>query len=188
MRTWKRRLALSCLLGLCLAVTGSAYGQAAGGGGAGGGGGQGRGNRDPAQQRQRMMDRMKEQMGATDEEWKALEPRIQKVMEAQRDARQGGFNGFGGGGRGGRGGQGGGGVAAPPADDANASPVRTARQAVRAAIDDSNTSPQDLAAKLKAYRDARDQAREKLTQAQKDLKELLSQKQEAVLLMSGMIE
>jgi hypothetical protein len=179
MRTWQRKLALSCLLGLCVAVGGQAFAQDAGGGG-------GRGNRDPQQQRQRMMDRMKEQMGATDEEWKALEPRIQKVMAAQRDARTGGFNGFGGG-RGGRGGGGGGGGGGGDAN-ANPSPVREARRAVQAAIDDGNTSPQDLAAKLKAYRDARDKAREDLTSAQKELKELLSQKQEAVLLMSGMIE
>src|SRR5438132_159940 len=64
-----------------------------GGGGGGGGGGQ--------DFRQQFMDRIKEQMGAKDDEWKVIEPKLTKVMDAQRSARGGGF-GFGGfGGRGG---------------------------------------------------------------------------------------
>ena len=67
--------------------------------------GGGRGNFDPAQMRERMMTRIKEQLGATDDEWKAIEPKVDKVMTAQRESRGGfGFGGFGGG----RGGPGGG--------------------------------------------------------------------------------
>src|SRR5205814_3579173 len=72
---------------------------------------QGRGNFDPAQMRERMMNRIKEQLGATDDEWKAISPKVEKVMTAQRESRGGGFGfgggGFGGGGRGGGGGGGG---------------------------------------------------------------------------------
>src|SRR3954470_5374615 len=73
-------------------------------------GGQGRGNFDPAEMRARMEARMKEQLGVSDDEWKVLQPKVEKVMTAQRDARAGG--GFGGpGGRRGGGGANGGGAA-----------------------------------------------------------------------------
>src|SRR6266436_3658429 len=61
-----------------------------------------RGNFDPAQFRQRMMDRYKERLEVkSDDEWKIISERIEKVTQAQRDARLGGFGGFGGGRRGG---------------------------------------------------------------------------------------
>src|SRR5687768_10316220 len=48
--------------------------------GGGGGGGGGRGNFDPEQMRQRMMERYKEMLEVkTDDEWKVIEGRIQKV-------------------------------------------------------------------------------------------------------------
>ena len=78
-----------------------------GGGGAGGPGGFGGGRIDPTQFRQMMNDRMKELMGANDEEWKALQPRIEKVQQLSRDASNFGGMGllmdFGQGGGGGRG-------------------------------------------------------------------------------------
>src|SRR5258708_4012287 len=126
MRMSKLGLA-SVVLGLCVAGTaGSALAQARPGGQPGGqpGGGGGRGNPgnfDPAQMRERMMTRIKEQLGASDDEWKALQPAVEKVMTAQRDARAGGRGGPGGG-RGGRGQGGAGGQAAgagtPPPPDA----------------------------------------------------------------------
>ena len=46
--------------------------------------GGGRGNFDPAQFRQRMMDRLKEELEVTDDsEWKAMEPMVQAVMDAR---------------------------------------------------------------------------------------------------------
>src|SRR5689334_15173086 len=72
---------------------------------------QGRGNFDPAQFRQRMLDDLKERLEVTnDSEWKLISERIEKVMDAQRETRMGGFGGFGrGGGRRGGGDNGGGG-------------------------------------------------------------------------------
>src|SRR5437660_10438766 len=68
------------------------------------GGRGGRGNFDPEQFRQQMMDRYKERLEVkSDDEWKIISERIEKVTQAQRDARIGGFGGFGGpGGPGGR--------------------------------------------------------------------------------------
>ena len=52
--------------------------------------GQQRGNFDPAQARERYLAQIKEQLGASDEEWKALQPKVEKVLTAQRDNRRGG--------------------------------------------------------------------------------------------------
>src|SRR6476660_9941935 len=76
---------------------------------------------DPAQFRERMMNNIKKRLGATDDEWKVISPKVEKVMTAQRDARGGGgFGGFGGGGgrRGGGGGGGGGGADQQPTTEA----------------------------------------------------------------------
>jgi hypothetical protein len=149
-----------------------------------------RGNFDPAQFRQRMMDRLKEQLGATDDEWKALEPKVSKVMDAQRDARSGG--GFGGGpGGGGRRGGGGGGAAGGGGGGAPAQPeteVGKAAAALRTALEDKATAAEEIQKKLTTLRDARAKAHENLAKAQKDLKDLLTQRQEATLVVNGMLE
>src|SRR5258708_5221752 len=64
---------------------------------------------DPAAMKERRLTQLKEQLGPTDDEWKVLQPKIEKVMDAQ-------MAGFGGGGFGrGRGGNGGAAAAdAPP--------------------------------------------------------------------------
>src|SRR5947209_3838953 len=75
-----------------------------------GGGRGGRGNFDPAQMRERMMDDMRDKMEVKDDaEWKAIQPLIEKVMDAQRQVMSERIRGFfagrgGGGGGGGRGG------------------------------------------------------------------------------------
>ena len=73
------------------------------GGPGGGAGGFGRGNFDPAQFQQRMMDNVREQLGLTnDTAWNAIQPLVQKVMDARRDAASGGMGRmFGRGNRGG---------------------------------------------------------------------------------------
>ncbi|MFO1489186.1 MAG: hypothetical protein U1F65_11985, partial [Verrucomicrobiota bacterium] len=55
------------------------------GGGPGGPGGPG-GNMDPAQWQQRMMDGVRERLAFTnDTDWAAVEPLVQKVMDARRE-------------------------------------------------------------------------------------------------------
>jgi hypothetical protein len=133
------------------------------------------GNFDPAQFRERMMNNIKEQLGANDDEWKVLSPKIEKLMTAQRDSRVG----FGGGGRGPR-----------PGGDNNqpSTPVAKAQADLRTALENKDTPAPELAAKLAALRDARDKARADLTASQKELKEILTQRQEAVLVTMGMLE
>ena len=116
---------------------------------------QGRGNFDPEQARQRMMERVREQFDVkSDDEWKIIEVRVGKVMDAQRDARMGGgFGGRGGGRRGGgdgnaadggnrRGGGGFGGQTSPEAE--------SLQKAIEA-----KASAEDIKGKLAKFRDAR---------------------------------
>ena len=141
-----------------------------------------RGNFDPAQFRQRMEERMKEQLGVNDEEWKVIQPRIEKVMAAQRDARSGGmafgFGGFSGrdGGRGPRGG------------DQASSPVAKAQSDLRSALEDKSISADQIKERLETLRKAREQARQDLVKAQAELKEVLTQRQEAQLVLMGTLE
>jgi hypothetical protein len=182
--------------------------------GPGGGGGR-RGGFDPEQFRQRMNDRMKTALGASDDEWKVLQPKIEKVMTLQRQSSGGrgmgmlfrggggrggpGGGGPGGGGPGGGGPGGGGGVAGGggfgggggafggpggPQDD---SPVAQKARDLQQSIEN-NAGADEIKAKLTALREARTKAREQLTQAQGELKELLTAKQEAALVVMGMLE
>ena len=61
--------------------------------------------RSPEEMRQRSLDMLKEALGASDEEWKVLGPRVEKVQTLSRQVRTGGMMGmfgmFGGQGQGG---------------------------------------------------------------------------------------
>jgi hypothetical protein len=163
---------------------GGAGGGGGGGGGrnrGGGGGGGGGGGFDPAQFRQRMMDNLKEQLKATDDEWKVLEPKVDKVMTAQASARAGG--GFARG-RGGPGGGGGGGGNFP----GNDSPAAQAARDLRTTLENDSAQASEITQKLTALREARAKAKADLETAQKDLKDVLTPRQEAVLVVNGMLE
>ncbi len=164
-------------------------------GGPGGGGGFGGGNFDPAQMQkqmqQMMMQNYQEQLGITnDTDWNAIQQLIQKVMDAQQ-AMGGGMGGMGGMGRmfGGRGGRGGGmggpggGMGGPGGFGQQADPTTDALQQ---AID--NNSPTDqIKALLTKYQAAQKAKQDKLTQAQADLRAVLSVKQEAAATLLGLL-
>jgi HlyD family secretion protein len=179
------RLTRQCLFStllailLCAVPSTSAFAQAGGGQGGGGQGGPPR--FDPAQFRQMMMDRLREQLKASDDEWAVLQPKIEKVMQAQQNSMGGGM-GMGmlfGGGRG-PGGPGGGGE--------NPSPVAKASRELQTAVQDGNAAPADLKRKMTALREARDAARKELADAQKALLDVLSPQQEAVMLAVGFVQ
>lgn len=150
-------------------------------GGPGGGGG------DPAQFQQMRLDRFREAAAIKDDtEWKAIEPLVAKVMDAQRDALAGfGRGGFGRGGQGGGGGgnndQGGGqrrGGFGQPSPEA---------EALQKAIE-SKASKDELKSAMAKVRTAKKDKEAKLTKAQEDLKKVLSTEQEAVALTMGLVQ
>jgi len=169
---------------LCLS-TGSLLAQNDNGGGGGGQGGFGRGNFDPAQFQQRMMDGIRDQLGFTnDTDWNAVQPLIQKVMDARRDV------GFGAGmgrlmtrNRGGngdnanRGGRRGGFFGGQPSPEA---------EALQKAIDD-NSPPAQIKAALARYEASQKTKETKLADAQAQLRQVLTVKQEAQATLLGLL-
>jgi len=141
-----------------------------------GGGGGGGGNFDPAAMQQRIMDNIKDELEFTnDTDWSAVQPLVQKVLDARRDVgvsdgMRALFGRNRGGGQGG-GGQGGGrgGFFGQPSPE---------QDALQKALDDNAPASQikDLLAKYKASKKAK---QAKLEAAQADLKKVLTSKQEA---------
>jgi hypothetical protein len=141
-----------------------------------------RGNFDPAQMRQRMMDRLKEQMEVTDDtEWKAIEPLIQGVMDA-RTATLGGM---------------GRGMFGPPRRGGDAGDQNNRRgafgqtpspeaEALQKAID-AKASNAELKTAIAKYTESRKAKQAELEKAQADLRKVLTVRQEAVATVNGLL-
>lgn len=153
-------------------------------GGQGGGRG-GRGNFDPAQMQQMMMDRYKEVLEVKDDaEWSALQPLVQKVMEARRDSFGGGmgrmFRRRGGSTDNAQSDQGGGrrggffGTPSPESD------------ALQKAID-AKASKGEIKAALEKYVASRKTKQAELEKAQDNLRKVLTSRQEAIATLNGLL-
>lgn len=160
------------------------------------------GNFDPEQMRQRMLERVREQLGVTnDDEWKIVSERVEKVMTARRDA--GNFGGFGrgpggpgGGGR--RGGNAGGGDTANAAGSGGGNGNGGGRRGgffgeesqeakdLRAAIE-AKAPADEIKAKLEKYRAYKKVKEAELAKAQEKLKEVLNARQEAAAVLAGLL-
>lgn len=141
--------------------------------------------------RQRMNERLKTSLQVTDEEWSVLQPLIEKVNEKQREAGGSRFGGFGGGGPGGtrRGPEGG--TPATSGGDQGSRPERPGAaesQALRTALENESTSPEELKAKLTALREVRKKGTAELAAAREELRKVVSVRQEAVLVSMGTLE
>jgi hypothetical protein len=190
--------AVSLLVAL-VAVCGSAIGQQAGGG---------RGNRGSApadmqgrmeEMRKQMLDQVRQQLGFSEEDWEVVKPRYEKVAELNRELSGGmrgmAFGGPAGGRRGGRGAD----AAGDAGDDRGTRPAETprpedqtemgkARQKLRDVLDNASAPADEIQAALKDYRTARVDVQKQLEQARDSLKELLSARQEAMLVSTGILE
>jgi hypothetical protein len=150
------------------------------------------------------LEDVKKRLGATEEEWKVIGPKLQKVLTARQvltaDARAvaisapgapspetPGGNGPGasgpgaGPGPGGRPGPGFGG-------DAGTNRISQAQAEFRAVLDDPKHTKAELQEKAAAVRKAREKVRAELLAAQKDLVQMLTSEQEAVLVGLGYLE
>ena len=141
-------------------------------------GGPGGGGWDPAQMRQRMMERYREQFKIKDDaEWKLIEERIAKVTEARMAI---GFRG-GPGGFGGRGGRGPGGPGGPGMEpSAEATDLQKALEA--------DAPSADIKAKLEKYRDSLKVKEATLEKSQEELRKVLTGKQEAAAVLAGLLK
>jgi len=145
----------------------------------------GRGNFDPAQFQQRRMERIKEQMEVTDDaEWKAMEPLVQKVMEARMATMAGMGRGMFGGRRGGGNNQGDqpqgqrrGGMFGAPSPEA---------EALQKAID-AKAPKAEIKAAIAKYTESRKAKEAELQKAQEDLRKVLTTRQEAIATLDGLL-
>ncbi|MGC9943749.1 MAG: hypothetical protein ABSE48_18130 [Verrucomicrobiota bacterium] len=165
--------------GLLAQDNGNGGGQGGGGGGGGGGGFR---RFDPAEMQQRIMDNVRDELNFTnDTDWSAVQPLVQKVLDARRDVGFGNMGRlFGGRNRGGAGGgnrRGGGPFGGQPSPE---------QDALQKALDEDAPAAQikDL---LSKYESAQKAKQAKLEQAQADLRAVLTSKQEAQATLLGLL-
>ena len=142
-----------------------------------------RGRMNPEQMRQRMLARMKENLSATDAEWKVLGPRLEKVqtLSFQVRGRRGMAGMFG--------------RRAPrrgtperPAATRKPTAVEQALQELRTTLEDEAAKPAQITKNLTALRKAREKVKQELATAQDELREILSVRQEAQLVLMGTLD
>lgn len=137
---------------------------------------------------QRMLERVKEQLEVTDEpEWKALEPMVQKVMDARRESMMGGMGGMMRGFGRPRGGDGGGG-----SGDQNRRPSffgepSPEAEALEKAIE-SKASKEELKSAMAKVRSAKKDKEARLKEAQESLRKVLTLRQEAIAVSNGWLD
>ena len=157
-------------------LAGTAYCQQGGGGQRGGGGRRW----DPEQMRQRMSERMREALGATEEEWQVLGPRVEKVQNLSRQVTGGGMRMFGR--RGGRRGPGG------PEGEQPQTELQKAQSALQEALADDSTPNADITARLTKFREEREKIKQELDVAKTELREIITLRQEAQLVLMGLLD
>ena len=135
---------------------------------------------DFQQIRKQMSDRLKQQLGSSDDEWKVVEPKIEKVFILQADTSGRaigmsllfGFN-----------------ISAMMAGpDAAPSDVQKAASDLYETLSNTSASPSEIKVKFAAFTAAKTKAKANLAKAQEDLRSVLTSRQEAQLVLLGMLE
>ena len=131
--------------------------------------------------RQMMLERLKDTLGVEDDSWTVLKPRLETVMALSRET------GSGGGGMRGLFGRRRPGDA--PEEPAEGSPAtERARRALEKTLENKEAKPEEIKARLKALREAREAAKDELVKAKDKLREILTQRQEAQLVLYGFLD
>ena len=131
-----------------------------------------RGNFDRSQIMERIMERYRENLGISVAEWKVVQPKVQAVMDNRISGTSGMMSFFGGRGSRGRG---------------DSSTEKTPTSELRDLLEKDAPSKEEIKAKLAAYRADRKAREAKLNKAQEDLRQLLTLKQEAQTVLSGLL-
>jgi hypothetical protein len=147
---------------------------------------------DPNAMRQRMMDDLKGRLAMSDDEFSAIQPKLEQLMQLQREVDSRGMMDPGpgmppppGGEAGGPPAQTPGGGGPPP--EFQPSDLRQKIQDLGDTLNNADSTPAQIKAKLNAVRAAKAKAREELSQAQQNLISLLTPRQEAVLAAMGLL-
>ena len=144
-----------------------------------------------------MMQRVRERLEISEEKWQAIQPKITRVMDLSRQT--GGASGMGRmgmpfGGRGARGGQTPGQADRGDRTQAQARP-RTREQTevgkitdeLRKLLENKAAKPEEIKAKLAVLRKAQEKAKQELAKAQQELRAELTVRQEAQLVLMGLL-
>jgi len=118
------------------------------------------------------MERYRENLGISVAEWKVVQPKVQAVMDNRISGASGMMSFFGGRGSRGRG---------------DSSTEKTPTSELRDLLEKDAPSKGEIKAKLAAYRADRKAREAKLKKAQEDLRQLLTLKQEAQAVLSGLL-
>jgi hypothetical protein len=182
-------LVSTLLLGVALVQGGAGGGPGGGPGGQmGGPGGPGGQRFDPAQMRQMMEQRLREQLGATEEEWKVLGPRVMKVSELSRQTSGFGRGMFFGGRRGPQGSQPGGRQGPQGAQERELTAVEKITDQLQTTLENTSAQPEEIKKQLTALRAAKEKAKQELATAQQELRKIVTVRQEAQLVLMGMLD
>lgn len=163
--------------------------------------GQGAGARqfDPEQMQRMMEQRYQEQLGASDAEWKEIGPFVMKVQELSRQVQGAGRNRMMFGGMGGRRGAQG---ERPGRQDAQGNrnrgrrgaqateptAVETASEQLSTLLENSEATPEQIKAKLAELRAAKEKEKQALVTAQQELQKKATPRQEAQLVLMGLLD
>ncbi|MDY7010184.1 MAG: hypothetical protein SVV80_05455 [Planctomycetota bacterium] len=155
--------------------------------------GEARRQRDPEEMRRRMeqwrqraAERIKENLGASEEEWKVLQPRIEKVQTLSRQLRFGAMRGrFGD--RSDRRGDRPRGSAQETATRPQ-SDLEKKSEALGKIVENKESKTEEIKSALKAFREAREKVEKDLANARKDLREVVTVRQEAQLVLMGVLD
>lgn len=142
-----------------------------------------------AQMRQRMMEGWRDQLGASSEEWTVIGPRLERVMELNRQQMMAGGRGMmPGGGMRGPGGQFGAQAGPRRMGDQEPTAVDKAADELATVLENRSATPEQIRQRLTALRAAREKQRQELATAQQQLREVLTLPQEARMVMAGLLQ
>ena len=143
--------------------------------------------------RQQMSERLRESLGATPDEWKVLQPMIEKVQTLQNQARAGGMGSMGR--------PGGPGNRQPgdrqrgdrpqgdrPQTDRPQSDVEKKTEALQTLLQNKEAKTEDIKAALDALREARAKVKAEVETAQKELRAVVTVHQEAQLVLMRVLD
>ncbi|MCK4276479.1 MAG: hypothetical protein KAX78_08195 [Phycisphaerae bacterium] len=133
--------------------------------------------------RQRAAERMKEQLAVSDEEWKVLSPRIEKVQGLLRDSQGRQMRGRDRARSGRRDA-----AARERTADREQTDVEKKSEALRTLLENQQAKPAEIKSAMSALRKARDKSRQELVPARKELREVVTLRQEAQLVLMGLLD
>jgi chromosome segregation ATPase len=116
-----------------------------------------------ALQRARAVENLKEQLGVSEAEWTVVRPRLEAVYER---------------------------VHAQPVrgNVEPTTPVEQRRKELRELLRDENAEAEQIKARLSALRAEKEKARQELAKARRELQQIMTLRQEAVLVLAGLLE